>query len=205
MTEIPNGQSKFMVVNVAWNHSGWARLEPNPKIGFGYVKRPNSAAFSPHEALNFDFCKKNIDTDDAVFGYFQTRGIPRKFVNGGLIFFWSRSTDDRKGHFIGVYGNAEILDPLETHRYPGFENDQFWANIRGDKRLSCLFPCPVHDSVYKTGGKRLIGRANFTYNFDKGKALKLLDEAKNKSCGGDSNSGAIATLTAIEECVRDKL
>ena len=205
MTEIPNGQSKFMVVNVAWNHSGWARLEPNPKIGFGYVKRPNSAAFSPHEALNFDFCKKNIDTDDAVFGYFQTRGIPRKFVNGGLIFFWSKSTVDRRGYFIGVYGNAEILNQLKKHKYPGFENDQFWANIRGEKKLSCLFPCYVEDSAYITYGKRLIYRSNFTYDFNKANALRLLTDVKNESCGGNSNSGAVATLTAIEEYVRDKL
>ena len=185
-----------MLVNIAWNHSGWTRLEPNPHVGFGFTKHFNKGALSPHEALNFDFRKKDIDSNDTVYGYFQTRGVPRRFASGGVIFFWSRSTDD---------GKADVLDPIKKWKYPGFETGEFWANILGGKRLSCLFPCPVHDSAYKTDGKKLIGRANFTYNFDKGKALKLLYETKNKSCGGDSNSGAIATLTAIEECVRDKL
>ena len=190
-----------MLVNIAWNHSCWTQQELNTKVGFGYDRY----AFPPHESLNFDFSKKGIDTDNEVFGYFPTRGIPRKFVNGGLIFFWSNNTDNKKGYFIGVYGNAEVLNELKKERYPGFETGEFLGNIKGDKRLSCLFPCPVDDSAYKTDGKRLIYRANLTYNFDKGKALRLLDEAKNESCGKPCNSGAIATLTAIEEYVRNEL
>ena len=196
-----NKQEEFMLVNIAWNHSGWTRLELNPQVGFSYDRY----AFPPHEALNFDFSKKGIDTDNEVFGYFQTSRIPRRFVDGGMIFFWSNNTDDKKGYFVGVYGNVAILDEVNRWKHSGFENGEFRANIKGDKRLSCLFPCPVDDSAYKTDGKRLIGQVNFTYNFDKGKALRLLDEAKNKSCGGNSNSGAIATLTAIEEYVRNKL
>lgn len=197
--------SSFVIVNVAWNHSGWARLEPNPNVGFGYAKNYGKGAFSPHESLDFDFSKKGIDTNDTVFGYFQTKGTPRRFVTGGLIFFWSKNTDDRKGYFIGVYGNARVIDPKRVWKHAGFETGEFWSNIQGEKKLSCLFPCPVEDSGYVPNKKRLIYRSNLSYDFDKYKALKLLNEAKGKSCGNHSDSGAIATLTAIEEYVRINL
>lgn len=196
--------SNFMVVNVAWNHAGWARLEPNPAIRFGYVKRHGGLAFSPHESLNFDFCKKGIDTSDTVYGYFQTRGLPRQFVEEGVIFFLSRSTDDHNEYLIGVYGNAGVLDKVKKRKYRGFENDEFWANIKGEKKLSCLFPCPVQDSKYKPNGKRLIYRSNLTYNFNKSQALQLLKDARTMLCGETNYSGAIETLLAIEEYVKRK-
>ena len=54
-----------------------ATAELNPSMGFGYTKRPGKSAYLPHESLNFDFFKNGIDTDDCVYGYFQTRGAPR--------------------------------------------------------------------------------------------------------------------------------
>ena len=148
-------QKKFMLVNVAWNHNKWARLQPNPALGFGFTKDPEEAAFTPHEALNFDFLKKGIDTKDTVFGYFKTGidkigGVPRKFADGGIIIFWSKNSDNKKGYFIGVYGKARALDEVRKYNYLGFKNAEFLANIQGDKKLSCLFPCPVKDSAYKT-------------------------------------------------------
>jgi len=194
-----------MIVNIAWNHGGWARLEPNPKVGFGYAKNHGKGAFSPHESLNFFFSKKGIDTKDTVYGYFQTRGIPRRFEKGGLIFFWSRSTDNGKGYFVGVYGNAAVLNEVKSWNYPGFENGKFLANVQGEKKLSCLFPCPISESKYVLNGKRLIYRSNLSYDFDKKKALNLLKAAKGENCGKPSDSGAIATLTAIEEYVQNTL
>lgn len=200
-----------MVVNIAWNHSGWARLEPNPKTGFGYTKRGNSAAFSPHEALNFDFSKKGIDDKDSVFGYFQTRGIPRRFKKGGLIFFWSKNTDDGQRYFVGVYGKADVIadkknkDNKVKWKRPGFETGEFWANIRGEKKLSCLFPCYVKDSAYVLKGERLIYRSNLTYKFDKQKALRLLKEARDADCEKSNRSGSIATITALEEYLKNNL
>ena len=199
-------QNKFMLVNVAWNHSKWAQLEPNPKANFEYTK----SAFAPHESLNFEFLKEGIDDNETVYGYFQVvgvglSGVPRKFAKGGLIIFWSSNTDDRKGYFIGVYGNAGIIDPIMKKEYHGFKEGKFWANIQGEKRLSCLFPCPVEDSSYRDNGNRLIFRSNLSYDFDKFKALRLLKEAKESRCNGHSDSASVAVLTAIEEYVKDKL
>ena len=184
-----------MLVNVAWNHSKWAQLEPNPKSNFGYAK----SEFTPHESLNFNFSKKGIDNNETVYGYFQTHVKPRKFAKGGLIIFWSMNTDDKKGYFIGVYGNADFLDQMKKWKYLGFKEGEFLANIQGDKKLSCLFPCPVEDSSYKDNGKRMVPQINFTYNFDKSKALRLLKEAKeSRRCNGQVDSASIAVLTAIE-------
>lgn len=189
-----------MLVNVAWNHSNWARLEPNPKIGFGYVKRKNEAAYSPHESLNFDFNKSGIDTQNTVFGYFQTKFTPIRFNKGGVIFFWSRNTDENTGYFIGVYGKADIF-ASRTFYYKGFEGDKFWANISGAKELSSIFPVPVKDENYRKNGRRLIYRSNFTYDFDKGRAIKLMDEAIHlaKNNGDDSN------LELIRQYIIDEL
>ena len=204
-------KSNFMLVNIAWNHSGWRRLEPNPSVGFGYTKRPGKSAYSPHESLNFDFFKKDIDTDDYVYGYFQTRGTPRHFNRGGIVIFWSLNTDDKKGYFVGVYGNAEILEDIINkdnkikRDHPGFEAGKFWSNIRGFKRLSCLFPCPIEDSAYKIDGKRLIGRTNFTYNFDKKRTLKLIQDAINVQYKGTRDPNPIEKLTVIRDYVENYL
>ena len=204
-------KSNFMLVNIAWNHSGWRRLEPNPSVGFGYTKRPGKSSYSPHESLNFDFFKSGIDTDDYVYGYFQTRGTPRHFNRGGIVIFWSLNTDDKKGYFVGVYGNAEILEDIINKdnkikwEHSGFETGEFWSNIRDFKRLSCLFPCPIEDSVYKISGRRLIGQSNLTYNFDKNRTLNLLQDAINIQCKGTQDPDAIEKLITIRDYVENYL
>jgi putative restriction endonuclease len=190
-----------MLVNVAWSYSKWAKSEPNRKANFKYTR----SGFVPHESLNFEFSKKGIDDNETVYGYFQTHVKPQKFVRGGLIIFWSMNTDDKKGYFIGVYGNAGIVNPMKEQEYHEFEEGKFWANIQGDKKLSCLFPCPVEDSSYKDNGKRMVPQINFTYSFDKSKALRLLKQAKESRCNGQGDSASIAVLTAIEGYVEDKL
>ena len=192
--------NKYMLVNVAWNHSKWARLEPNPNIGFGYVKRKNEAAYSPHESLNFDFNKSGVDTQDRVFGYFQTKYTPIRFSNGGVIFFWSRNTDDNIGYFIGVYGKAEVF-ASRTFDYKGFMGDKFWTNISGAKELSSIFPFPVKDENYRKNGRRLIYRSNFSYDFDKDRAVKLMEEAILLG----KNNGDISKLELIKKYITNEL
>lgn len=195
----------FMMVNIAWNHSGWSLLEPNPDIGFGFVHRPNEAAYSPHEALNFDFNKKNIDTADYLFGYFQTRGIPRQFRIGGLIFFWSMSTDDNRGYFVGVYGDACVHNGVEKWPFKGFYNDECWANIRGKKTLSFRFPFQVDSRSCFPCRTRLIYRSNLSYNLDKNDALKILSMARDACLKNISNATDIKKLEVIKKYVMDHL
>ena len=179
--------NNFMVVNIAWNHSGWKRLEPNPKINFGFVKDVKKAALSPHEALNFDFDKENIDSSETVYGYFQTRGTPRKFEDHGLIFFYSQSTDDKKGYIIGVYGNASIIEPRKVFDFRGLDNGKFLSNIMGKKELSALFPHYLLYTDYWNSGKRLIFRSNFTYNISSKIAIQILND-ELKACGQNDSA-----------------
>lgn len=128
----------------------------NPKAGHSYARE-----FPGHESLNFDFNKKNLDTDTNIYGYVQWVGSPRKFAESGVVFFYSKNLKSSKGEIVGIYGNVKLLDPLRKTSWKGFENDQLISNIMADKSMSSLFPIPLNSKRYSK--KRLVPQAGFTY------------------------------------------
>lgn len=149
-------KTRFIIANITWNDSGWRNFYVNPKAGHRYVHE-----FPGHESLNFDFNKKNLDTDTNVFGYVQWIGVPRKFEEEGVVFFYSKNLKSNKGEIVGVYCNARILDPSRKVPWIGFEKDELISNIMADKSLSSLFPVPLDSKKYSQG--RLVPQAGFTY------------------------------------------
>lgn len=90
-------------------------------------------------------------------------------------------------------------------KHPGFKTGEFRSNIRGIKRLSCLFPCPIEDTAYKINGKRLIGRPNLTYNFDKNRTLNHVQDAIKIQCTGTRDRDMIEKLITIRYYIKNYL
>ncbi len=149
-------KTRFIIANITWNETGWRNIYVNPKAGHRYVQE------SPgHESLNFDFNKKNLDTDTDVFGYVQWTGVPRRFEEKGVVFFYSKNLESNKGEIVGVYCNVKILDPPRKVTWEGFENNELIANIMADKSMSSLFPVPLDSKKYST--ERLVPQAGLKY------------------------------------------
>lgn len=128
----------------------------NPKAGHRYAREHPG-----HESLNFDFSKNGLDTEKNVFGFVQWVGSPKNFINGGVIFFYSKNLRTKKNEIVGVYGNTEILKPVKQTPRDGFEDNTLISNIKADKELSMLFPISLDADKYST--KRLVPQAGFTY------------------------------------------
>src|SRR5690606_20757066 len=92
-------KSNILLANITWNPFGWKNSNyTNPRAGHGYA-RNNIAG----ESLNFKFNKPGVDTSKTIHGYFQWTNSPNWFIDGGLVFFYTRNTDERKGQIVGVY------------------------------------------------------------------------------------------------------
>lgn len=150
-------QTNVLLANITWNPFGWKNNSyTNPKAGHGYA-RNNIAG----ESLNFKFNKPGIDNSQDVFGYFQWTNSPNWFLNSGLVFFYTRNTDEGKGQIVGVYGNAEIQHDYEYHN---FADSKYISNIKADKDLSLLFPIPLDANLFKEkSSDRIVGQIGFTY------------------------------------------
>ena len=149
--------SRFLIANITWNDSGWKNIYVNPKAGHRYAK-----TLPGHESLNFKFDKKGIDTSDKVYGYVHWISAPTKLDKKAVIFFYTKNLTNSKNEIIGVYGNAEVIDPARETSWPGFENNKLFSNLFADKNLSLLFPAPLDSDKY-SNSKRLVPQAGFTY------------------------------------------
>jgi len=165
-------KNNFLIANISYNPTGWRNLYLNPKAGHSYATE-----FPGHESLNFNFNKKNVDTLKNVFGYVQWTSAPKKFIDGGVIIFYSKNTDTGNGEIVGVYGNVKILHKHKTVNWPGFENNKINFNLMADKDLSILFPIPLDAEKYKEtkGKKRLVGQVGYSY-YDITLAEKIIVE-----------------------------
>ncbi|MFG1555504.1 MAG: hypothetical protein AAE985_03435 [Thermoplasmataceae archaeon] len=193
----PQVSSSYMIVNLAWSDNRWQQVSVNQKVGHSYAK----GTYPPHECLNFDFRKKDnlgsaIDTSSTVHGYFQSHVTPKRFVNKGMIFFYSRSTVDHKGYIVGVYGEATLVSHWFPRGYVGFEKNEFLSNISGEVAKSTLFVDPyLTETPYKGTEKRLVGQVGFRY-IKKSLALRILHDELN-ACKTSGNQGIAIKLNKL--------
>ena len=124
-----------ILANITWNPHDWKQIYINSNAGASFARH-----LPGHESLNFHFEKEGIDSEKYIFGYSEWTHNPKRFLFGGSIIFYSKNLDDQQTYIVGLYNNVEILNPKQEAYWPGFENDKFLANIRGDKNLSLLFP-----------------------------------------------------------------
>ena len=148
---------RFIIADITWNRYGWRNIYVDPRAGHRYARKHPG-----HESLNFDFDKKGLDTDERVLGYFKWTNPPRKLGKGAVVFFYSKNLDNNRNEIVGAYGDAKILDPPNIVEWKGFEGDQLYSTVSGDKRLSLLFPIGLDADKYSKG-KRLVPQAGFRY------------------------------------------
>lgn len=191
---------KVLLANITWNPFGWKNTYVNPKAGHSYA-RENVA----HESLNFKFDKEGIDTTKYFKGYVQWRFSPLRFVNGGLVIFYTWNTDNNQGQIVGIYGKTEILKDKETYRKKGFTDDEYVVNLRADKQFSILFPIPLLAKNYRNRlNDRIVGQIGFTYK-DIPFAKKVLsDEIVELSRSGILESDLKKLISIYEYYVSQK-
>ncbi len=85
-------KEKVLIANITWNPTGWRNTYVNPRAGHSYARE-----YPGHESLNFKFDKKKIDTNKYIYGYVQWSSKPKYFEDGGVILFFTRNTETRKG------------------------------------------------------------------------------------------------------------
>ncbi len=185
-----------LAVNISWNPYQWRRPYTNPHAGHSYVHDHPG-----HESLNFKFDKK-IDTNGFIHGYVQWQYVPKKFVKGGMVLFYTKNIETRESHIVGVYGDVEILDPVISVRHEKFENNSLIINLKAKKSLSLLFPLPLDSKNYIKG--RMVGQVGFTY-YDERLALKIItDEYNHLSRVGNILQDEIVKLNNIHKYICGK-
>jgi len=172
-------------------YQAWFRGESS---GFGYVVRYGFG----HEWWNF----YEGFSDKYYYGYAPPVHArrPRRFRNGGVIFFISRQI--RGGWFlVGIYGYAEILDkPVDVgvlwNHVPDRYKDEIlettrkkltgedlepletatYLVLRARKDYSTPMPSPMPISLPDDIGVKMLGSAAYKY-IELNRALALLDKA----------------------------
>ena len=153
--------SRFMLTSIAWNGNGWESVDTEATAGFRYTRdKPG------HESFNFTFDKPNLDDRTYVYGF--SAGMmknPRRFLQPGIAFFYSKNYDRGTGHIVGVYGNARKIEEVCT-RVDGFGTGELSSNIVAEREYSARFPSYLDADEYKEpdmarmvpqGGIRYIG------------------------------------------------
>ena len=164
-------KSNFLIADISWNPNKWKDLYINPKAGHKYARE-----YPGHESLNFKFDKKGIDTENEIFGFIQWKNRPVKFLDGGIIIFYSNNTDIKKGQIVGIYTNVEILNQRKETIWEGFKDNLLNVNIKADKELSMLFPVLLDANLYKQGNsKRITGQVGYSY-YDLILAKKIIED-----------------------------
>ena len=165
------------------------------KSGFGYVARYGFG----HEWWNFyeDF------SNEYYYGYAPPIHAikPRKFRNGGAIFFISKHPRGSGWHLVGVYGHAEVLEkPIDVGVLWDYVPEQYRSEIvestrkklmgedldpfesptyfilRAKKDYSTPMPRPMPINLPEDVGVRFLGTAACKY-LELNRALALLDKA----------------------------
>jgi putative restriction endonuclease len=153
----------------------------NPKAGHSYAK-----TFPGHESLNFKFDKKGLDDQEKVYGYVHWTLAPTRLDKNAVIFFYTKNLVDLTNQIVGVYGNAEVIDPKKETVWLGFKENKLFSNIVANKNLSMLFPVPLNAYKY-SGGKRLVPQVGFTYKKLDLARMIIEDELREVSVSGTTN------------------
>lgn len=160
---------RVIVANITWNPSKWRDVYVNPRAGHIYAR-----VHPGHESLNFRF-DKSSDSEEEVFGFVQWAKSPKKLAAHAVMIFYTLNLDEHIGQIVGIYGDAQIEEPIKKLRHPSFENDELLLDVKAKKDLSLLFPIPLNAEKY-AGGRRLVPQVGYTYR-DIGLAEQIvLDE-----------------------------
>ncbi len=118
---------------------------------------------------------------------------PRRFANGGVVFFISRNIYDRLWYLVGIYGKTSIMDkpytdlslwdtvPMEyrneiSERTRKQLETEMLLYLRAEKEYSTQMPRPMPLDMERDIGVRTLGQACFKY-LNINKAIDLLDKA----------------------------
>ena len=187
-------KSRFIIADITWNPHGWRKIYRNTKAGAKPVQ-----TYPGNESLNFDFNKKELDSEQYVFGYSKWTRYPRKFEEPGIIFFFTKNLDEDQNYIIGVYGNASVIKPPKPTKWNGFENDVLHSTLKAEKEKSILFPVYLDADKYKdySGWDRLVGQFGMRY-ISQELAVKILaDEIEKVRALGDAGKKELDKLYSI--------
>lgn len=149
-----------LIVSIAWQGDYWQETftEEDRKVaGHRYAREGNL----PNERWNFNLERHTVDGHK--IGFFQMRGLPRRYDNGkGIVFFFSRN------YLVGLYGRAEVGE------FRG--DDEFTGNLRAPVELCVrwkeLTRLPV-DRPRHYAGQRRMAQAGLIYIGDE-QARKII-------------------------------
>jgi 5-methylcytosine-specific restriction endonuclease McrA len=165
--KIMDGENnRVIVVNITWNPSKWRDVYVNPKAGHTYAR-----VHPGHESLNFRF-DKGSDSEEEIYGYVQWAKPPKKLATHAVMIFYTLNLDEHIGQIVGIYGDAQIVEPAKKVHHPSFENDELLLDIKARRDLSLLFPIPLDAEKY-SGGRRLVPQIGYTYR-DTGLAEQIV-------------------------------
>jgi len=189
--------SRVLIANITWNKDGWRNLYRNPHAGHRYAQD-----FVGHEALNFKFDKTGLDTEDKVYGFIQWTNPPKKLEDGALIFFYSKNLENHKGEIVGVYGNAEVVNPQLKTYWEGFQDNLLCSDVVAEKKYSMLFPIPLNADKYKNDSiNRLVGQIGYTYKDNNFAEQIIKDEIVELKRNGGIRDTEIQQLKDIYELI----
>ena len=171
------------------------------RLGYGYFI---DYGFG-HEWWNF----YESFSDEYYFGYAPPLHDrkPRRFRDGGLIFFISRSPELGNWYVVGIYGNCSINDKpfdvgmtlwdtveneyrghirevtrrelLETTVFNKLSNLPSLFYLKAPKKYSTVMPTPIGINLQRDVGVKFLGQANYLYiNLDR--AERLLEKLIKK-------------------------
>jgi hypothetical protein len=91
-----------MITNITWNNTGWEDVSHDK----------SNKRHIPGESWNFYF-PKHLKTKK---GYFQVRDNrqPKRFVDGGIVFFFSRNNYEHINYLVGLYANAKYIGKTQN-------------------------------------------------------------------------------------------
>ena len=178
-----------------WDHFTYKEWLYGKRPGFGYVK---DYGFG-HEWWNF----YEGFSDGYYYGYAPPIHFrrPKRFINGGVIFYITNPPLSTQWYLVGVYGQAVILEKPEFNvvlwdlvpddfkneildvtakQLKGLEYEPLpsptYFIIKARKEYSTPMPRPMPISLQKDIGVKMLGSAMYMYLSYKD-ALNLLDKA----------------------------
>ncbi|WFO74892.1 DUF91 domain-containing protein [Desulfurococcaceae archaeon MEX13E-LK6-19] len=191
-----SGLSPAIAWKILWSPSGYRGWDHrfyiecaygSIKGGYDYVEK---YCFG-HEWWNF----YEGFSDKYYYGYAAPIHVlrPKRFIDGGVVFFVSRNIYDRLWYLVGVYGKTSIMDkpytdlslwdtvPMEyrneiSKRTREQLETEMALYLRAEKEYSTQMPRPMPLDMERDIGVRVLGQAGFMY-LNINKAIDLLDKA----------------------------
>ena len=157
-----------IAANITWNRYRWQKAYVDPRAGHSYAR-----TYPGHEALNFYFDKRGVDTKSHIHGYSQWKHYPTKYIDGGYVIFYTRNLDSNENQIVGIYGDTKILNPPQSSPRKGFENNELLYNLKASRKLSLMLPLPLDANKYSKG--RMVGQIGFSY-YDEQLVKKIVSD-----------------------------